>query len=248
MSNRYIFLIIIGCLITTFFSCEEKELMVNANDVSYIIFGKDMMTDTTSTSFTFYDEGEDAKVDLEVQIYGKLRDTDAKFTVVVDEKITTVPKEYYVLPSECLIEAGKLKGTITVTLKNYPDLKESTKLLAIKINGEGDVKPGSYRYSKAIIAVTDRLFKPEWWAVNDRGNETYFENTVEKYYLGTYSVEKYKMFLKELIKDDVVFDGKDMQVMRKYALRLKNTLKELKAAGTPALDEHDNEITVVVAG
>lgn len=37
MSNRYIFLIIIGCLITTFFSCEEKELMVNANDVSYII-------------------------------------------------------------------------------------------------------------------------------------------------------------------------------------------------------------------
>ena len=34
MSNRYIFLIIIGCLITTFFSCEEKELMVNANDVS----------------------------------------------------------------------------------------------------------------------------------------------------------------------------------------------------------------------
>ena len=85
--------------------------------------------------------------------------------------------------------------------------------MAIKINGEGDVKPGSYRYSKAIIAVTDRLFKPEWWAVNDRGNETYFENTVEKYYLGTYSVEKYKMFLKELIKDDVVFDGKDMQVI-----------------------------------
>ena len=56
------------------------------------------------------------------------------------------------------------------------------------------------------------------------------------------------MFLTELIKDDVVFDRKHMQVMRKYALRLKNTLKELKAARTPALDEHDNEITVVVAG
>ena len=82
-----------------------------------------MMTDTTTTSFTFYEEGEDAKIDLEVQIYGKLRDIDTKFTVVVDEKGTTLPKEYYVLPSECMIEAGKLKGTITVTLKNYPDLQ-----------------------------------------------------------------------------------------------------------------------------
>ncbi len=248
MDSRNIYLIIIGCLVTTFFSCEEKELMVNANDVSYIIFGKDMMTDTTTTSFTFYDEGEDAKVDLEVQIYGKLRDTDTKFTVAVDEKGTTVPEEYYVLPSECMIEAGKLKGTITVTLKNFPDLKTSTKILAVKINeGEG-VRPGTYRYSKAIISVTDRLFKPDWWSVNDRGNETYFENTIEKYYLGAYSEEKYKMFLEELIKDEVVFDGKDMQVMRKYALRLKNRLKELKAAGTPAMDEYENEITVVVAG
>lgn len=84
--------------------------------------------------------------------------------------------------------------------------------------------------------------------MNDRGDETRFENTVERFYLGTYSEEKYKMFLEELIKDDVVFNGKDMQVMRKYALRLKNTLKELKAAGTPALDEFGNEITVVVAG
>lgn len=248
MKSRNIFLIIIGCLITTFFSCGEKELMINANDVSYIIFGKDMMTDTTTTSFTFYDEGEDAEVDLEVQIYGKLRDTDTKFTVAVDETSTTIPKEYYVLPSKCMIEAGKLKGTITVTFKNYPDLKTSTKLLAIKINEGEDIRPGTYRYSKAIISVTDRLFKPDWWSVNDRGNATRFENTVEKYYLGTYSEEKYKMFLEELIKDEVVFNGKDMQVMRKYALRLKNTLKKLKAEGTPALDEFGNEITVVVAG
>ncbi|WP_195655546.1 DUF4843 domain-containing protein [Bacteroides sp. 1001136B_160425_E2] len=248
MNSRNIFLIIIGCLIITFFSCEEKGLLVNANDVSYIIFEKDMMTDTTTTSFTFYEEGEDAKVDLDVQIYGKLREVDTKFTVAVDEKGTTIPKGYYVLPSECMIEAGKLKGTITVTLKNFPDLKTSTKLLAIKINESGDIRPGTYRYSKAIISVTDRLFKPDWWSVNDRGNETRFENTIEKYYLGTYSEKKYKMFLEELIKDDVVFNGKDMQVMRKYALRLKNTLKELKAAGTPALDENENEITVVVAG
>ena len=97
--------------------------MVNANDVSYIIFGKDMMTDTTSTSFTFYDEGEDAKVDLEVQIYGKLRDTDAKLLLRQMRKLLPFLKNIMSYLSECLIEAGKLKGTITVTLKNYPDLK-----------------------------------------------------------------------------------------------------------------------------
>ena len=126
MSNRYIFLIIIGCLITTFFSCEEKELMVNANDVSYIIFGKDMMTDTTSTSFTFYDEGEDAKVDLEVQIYGKLRDTDTKFTVAVDEKITTIPKDYYEAAE--IDGAGLWQKFRHITL---PEVKDVTILSAL---------------------------------------------------------------------------------------------------------------------
>ena len=37
--------------------------------------------------------------------------------------------------------------------------------------------------------------------------------------------DKYKMFLDELKKDDMVFDGKNKQVLRKYALKLKNTLK-----------------------
>lgn len=35
------------------------------------------------------------------------------------------------------------------------------------------------------------------------------------------------MFLDELKKDDMVFDGKNKQVLRKYSLRLKNTLKQM---------------------
>ena len=37
------------------------------------------------------------------------------------------------------------------------------------------------------------------------------------------------MFLDELKKDDMVFDGKNKQVLRKYALKLKNTLKDINA-------------------
>ncbi|MCS2812882.1 hypothetical protein NXX52_06595 [Bacteroides ovatus] len=33
----------------------------------------------------------------------------------------------------------------------------------------------------------------------------------------------------ELKKDDMVFDGKNKQVLRKYALKLKNTLKDINA-------------------
>ena len=66
--------------------------------------------------------------------------------------------------------------------------------------------------------------------------------------------DKYKMFLDELKKDDMVFDGKNKQVLRKYALKLKNTLKDINAERAaqglgPLVDEKTQlEITVPVAG
>lgn len=55
----------------------------------------------------------------------------------------------------------------------------------------------------------------------------------------------------ELKKDDIVFDGKNKQVLRKYSLRLKNTLKQMNAGKDMedwVKDENDNVITVEVAG
>lgn len=66
-----------------------------------------------------------------------------------------------------------------------------------------------------------------------------------------YSEKKYQMFLDELKKDDIVFDGKNKQVLRKYSLRLKNTLKQMNAGKDMedwVKDENDNVITVEVAG
>lgn len=59
------------------------------------------------------------------------------------------------------------------------------------------------------------------------------------------------MFLDELKKDDIVYDGKNKQVLRKYSLRLKNTLKQMNAGKDMedwVKDENDNVITVEVAG
>ena len=62
------------------------------------------------------------------------------------------------------------------------------------------------------------------------------------------------MFLEELKKDNVVFDGKNKQVLRKYAIKLKNTIKKInaerEAQGLGSLTDSKTgiEIEVPVAG
>ena len=242
------------CCSSFFISCEEKGLMVNDNDVSYIIFAKDMTKDTTTVSFKVYNEGEVPEIPLEVSVYGKVQDKDLKFSVSVDEDRTTLPANLYELPTECLIEKGQLTGSVCIKLKNSEILSTNTLILALKIDEKEEVREGARQYSRAIVTVTDRLFKPSWWSVADTGGADTPLNSVGEYYLGIYLEDKYKMFLDELKKDDMVFDGKDKQVLRKYALKLKNTLKDINAERAaqglgPLVDEKTQlEITVPVAG
>lgn len=84
MKRKFLYTIITICLICSFFSCEQNDLLTNANDVSYVIFDKDMTTDTTAVSFKFYDEGEDAKIALGVKVYGKLQENDLTFSLGFD--------------------------------------------------------------------------------------------------------------------------------------------------------------------
>ena len=242
------------CCSSFFISCEEKGLMVNDNDVSYIIFAKDMTKDTTTVSFKVYNEGEVPEIPLEVSVYGKVQDKDLKFSVSVDEDRTTLTANLFELPTECLIEKGQLTGSVCIKLKNSEILSTNTLILALKIDEKEEVREGARQYSRAIVTVTDRLFKPSWWSVADTGGADTPLNSVEEYYLGIYLEDKYKMFLDELKKDDMVFDGKNKQVLRKYALKLKNTLKDINAERAaqglgPLVDEKTQlEITVPVAG
>ena len=242
------------CCSSFFISCEEKGLMVNDNDISYIVFAKDMAKDTTIVSFKVYNEGERPESSLEVSVYGKVQDEDLKFSVSVDESRTTLPANLYELPAECLIEKGQLKGNVYIKLKNSEILSSQTLILALKIDEEEEIKEGSKQYSRAIVTVTDRLFKPSWWSVHDTGGGDNPLNSVDEYYLGIYLEDKYKMFLDELKKDDMVFDGTNKQVLRKYSLKLKNTLKNINAERAaqglgPLVDEKTQlEITVPVAG
>lgn len=246
---------ILGALICissflTLASCEEKGLIVNSNDVAYLRFAKDMTKDTTTVSFMVYNEGEDAVIPIEVSIRGKVQDVDLPFTVSVDNSRTTLPDHLFELPTDCKIRKGLLTDTIYVILKNDPMLKKNIKVLALQVDEEEGIKQGDRSYARALISVTDQLFKPDWWIVNDTGGDG-FGNSVDDYYLGEYSQKKYEMFLDELKKDNVVFDGKDKQVLRKYALKLKNTLKDMNAGKEEkdwVKDENKVTISVPVAG
>ena len=173
-----------------------------------------------------------------------------------DAIVHKIPAEIF--PEYFLIRLNEFNQVATTPLeewldylKNDPILKTETKVLALQVVEANAVKQGDYLYSRALISVTDRLFKPDWWLVNDAGTEENPGNSVDWFYLGEYSEKKYQMFLDELKKDDMVFDGKNKQVLRKYSLRLKNTLKQMNEGKNKedwVKDEHGNVITVEVAG
>lgn len=252
MKATYLLKGLSACIIALMvLSCEEQSLLVNSNDVSYLRFAYNMTKDTTVVSFKTYNEGEDAVIPIEVSIRGKVQEADLPFTISVDEKRTTLPQELYILPEACKIRKGMLTDTIYVTLKNDPVLKSESRILALQINEDENVRQGDSYYSRALISVTDRLFKPAWWSVNDAGTEQNPGNSADWYYLGEYSQRKYELFLEVLKEDNVIFDGKNKQLLRLYALKLKNKLKEMNA-GKPeeewVKDENGMIITVPVAG
>lgn len=77
-----------------FVACGEESLLVNSNDVAYVQFALNMTTDTTSVSFKMYNEGEDAKIPIEVTVFGQLQQDDLFFSVGVDEKKTTLSSRF----------------------------------------------------------------------------------------------------------------------------------------------------------
>lgn len=243
-----VYCLLLVCMLV---ACKEETLLVNSNDTAYLRFAKDMTKDTTSVSFKMYNEGEAAVIPLEVSVTGQIQQDDLHFAVCVDEEKTTLPASLFELPADCVIRKGYLTDTIYVSLKNDEILKNETKLLVLQFVEADGVKRGDYLYSKATIAVTDRLFKPDWWSVNDMGTDTQPVNSVETYYLGSYSETKYLLFLDLLKEDGVVFDGKDKQVLRKYALKLKNHLQDInngKPESQWARDEFGEIMRVPVAG
>ena len=184
IKNRILAALAIGCLALPLASCSEEGILVNSNDKAYIVFNKNFTKDTTTVSFRMYKEGENAKIAIPVSTFGQVQTEDLHFHVTVDESRTTLAPEYYKLPDDCVIKANQEENEIYVELMKSPEMETKTFVLALQVVEEGKVKQGTREYSRALINVTDRLFQPDWWSINDLGDEDSPRNSVTSYYLG----------------------------------------------------------------
>lgn len=236
-----------------FYSCSEIGLTESTNDIAYISFVRDMTKDTTVVSFKTYTE-DVIRIPLQVKLNGRYStDTPVEFTLSANLEKTTLPADKYAFDDKYVFSPGQETDTVYIELTNYPDLQDTTLQLCVQVDESDLVKRGDLDFQNAIVKVSDRLIRPTWWIVWDGLNywgEPWF-NIAEEHYLGAYSEKKYLMFLEELAKDDVQFDGSDRMVLRVYALRLKYRVKEYNDAhpGQPMWDEENNEeMTIPVAG
>lgn len=238
------------CTALPLISCSEESILTNSNDTSYINFEKDFTKDTTIVSFKMYKEGENARIAIPVKAFGRVLTEDLHFHVAIDEKRTTLPSDCYILPEDCVIKHDAEENFFYVELKKSPEMETKSFLLTLQVVEEGSTKQGTREYARVILNVSDMIFKPDWWSLTGASGRS----DVDDYYLGEYYEDKYLMFLDELKKDDVIFDGKNKQMLRTYSLKLKNTLKNINAERAaqglgPLTDRKTGiEIQVPIAG
>ena len=248
--KKYIILVFVFIGILT--SCEEKGVAEYSDDSLYVSFVADATKDSVVLSFRAYPAGE-VTWEIPVKAVGLWARENREYTISVDEERTTLPADLYKLPEKCVFHAGQAQDTIEIVLYNGSILAEKAYRLVLKIDENDEVKEGELNYRRAIFQVSDKLERPEWWTVlNGGAGYANFYNIAETYYLGTYSEVKYIMFLEELAKDNVVFDGENTAILKKYSLRLKYRVQEYNDdpanAGKPLCDENDNPIVVPVVG
>ena len=232
-------------------SCEERGIEIFENKISFVQFLHDATKDTTYITFKSYPDGV-AEIPVITKRFGKWADEIENYRIEVDKKLTTLPAGGYELPGVCGFRNGQELDTLWVKLFNFEELKDSVYQLVLKVAENETIKEGVVVNRRNIVRVTDKLIKPKWWTVLNGGyNGQYTFNIAEVYYLGKYSEKKYLMFIEELNKDGVTFDGENLSVLRLYALRLKYRIEEHNRLypNDQIYDEENGEyMTIPVAG
>lgn len=247
MKYRIFLLLFVAALLV---ACHQVGLKEYHSDVTYICFTKDATKDTLFFSFKVH--GTDtAEIPIAVRRMGKFSTEDLEYQIETDAGRTSLPADCYELPTRCVFRKCLTEDTLYVRLFNDPELQNVPKMLVLKIKPLFQVEEGIMANRRYFIQASDRLVRPTWWTeLNGGSNGHYFFNIAEQYYLGKYSELKYSLFLAELNKDGVEFDGKDLNILRMYSLRVKRYLEDYYYENDDFLwDEENGEImTVPVAG
>lgn len=211
-------------------SCNKEELQI-FNDKNELYFGypylpiNDVAADTLHVSFRFI-EDDSYQVYIPVKLSGMLLSEEKEYQLEIDsEKTTALPKNYkfekkYLFPANAVITSANF------TVFKSDELNEDKKVIAISVVANENFGIGQREYAKTIITITNNISRPQWW-----------DSSVEKSLLGTYSDKKYETF--------AIFTG--VSDLTHYpeanrwalAVEFKNYLELMKKNGTTIMDGNE---------
>ncbi|WP_018337229.1 DUF4843 domain-containing protein [Butyricimonas synergistica] len=226
MKKIYVFILSVFLL----GACSKEDIPMY-NTVNYIQF-TNAYKDSMEISFFFYGNAEQIEVPIHVEMLGNLFLEDQPFTVVLDKNLSTATEKHIELPEYYVFHKGYVRDTISLVLNNPGDERVRI-VLAIPGNGS-DILPGEPNYQYKIINLSNTVTIPEWW-----------DEDVDKSFLGTYSAAKYQLLIEVTGEGD--WTNLDASTRRAYALQLKYYLREMEDRGEPVLDD-GVAMTVTVIG
>ena len=229
--NLFISLLIVGF----FVGCTEEkpEMFVDTHYIKFRFY-KPEIEEYYRVDYTFSTEADDVtehEIKVPVEFMGRNLTRELCFVVAVESDKTTLPPDCFDLPLEqnFRTEVGHV-DSMRVKLLRKPILKEEERILRIKLVPNEDFQLYMPDSSFIEIHVADIFMRPEWW-----------DPTVERSYLGTYSRTKYDEFVKETgIRDFGVLNPSEK---RHYSIMFKRALE-----AEPRLDEDGSIMIVAIPG
>lgn len=240
--KAYIFIFVL--FMSSLYSCNEEELGMNSNKVSYLYFSKDVTKDSTLVSFFFYLDDQ-IEIPVELKLSGKVPQEDLEYRLAVDPS-STLAEKCYKLPEKMIWKANHTVDSVYITLINDEALKTKNYTLILNVVDNGNFVPGEKIYNQAKLSVTDQTARPVWWEEESR---------LEYYYLGPFTVKKFEAFiiatdgadLTDAVKDNA---NTDWNEVRRCALLLKRYIEQwnIDHPDDPLMDENGEPMTVPVVG
>jgi hypothetical protein len=102
--------------------------------------------------------------ELEVKIIGDSADHDRTFSaeVVNDASTTAAANQYEIMGG--VVKAGMFTGTLSVKLKNSPELATKKVAIKLKLVDAGDFKAGNIESSTLVLGWTNQILVPNPWS------------------------------------------------------------------------------------
>lgn len=198
--------------------CSKNEYPVYSEE-SYIYFENDS---SIITSYTFFfTEETETDIDLRLKLIGNVVDRDQSYSVkFVESESTAVPGiDFKPLHEEQYFRAGNIVDSLTIRLLKSSNLEEGKEIRAVfELTPLGDLKPAIKENSKAIILISNKVSRPEWW-----------DNWHVRSGLGEYSDTKYGLFVRWIGVNDLDFKNRSditQSDVRAWVLKFKYMLKE----------------------